>query len=72
VEGAGALHGRLLIAHGMMDDNVHAANTAQFILKLQDERKQFDLMLYPSDRHGFGRGGRHFRELLLRYILEHL
>ncbi len=63
LEGAANLHGRLLIAHGLMDENVHMANTAQFIRELQKNRKQFDLMLYPKDRHGFGEGGKHWRDM---------
>jgi dipeptidyl-peptidase-4 len=37
-----------------MDDNVHMQNTIQFIDKLQDLNKDFDLMLYPNERHGVG------------------
>jgi dipeptidyl-peptidase-4 len=48
-------NGKLLITHGTMDDNVHMQNTLQFIDKLQDLNKEFDLMLYPNSRHGVGR-----------------
>ena len=44
--------GRLLITHGTMDDNVHMQNTIQFIDKLTDLNKDFELMLYPNARHG--------------------
>jgi len=46
--------GCLLITHGTMDDNVHMQNTIQFISKLEDLNKDFELMLYPNERHGFG------------------
>jgi len=46
--------GYLLITHGTMDDNVHMQNTIQFISKLQDLNKDFELMLYPNARHGVG------------------
>ncbi|MCF8240114.1 MAG: S9 family peptidase [Melioribacteraceae bacterium] len=46
--------GKLLITHGTMDDNVHMQNTMQFISKLQDLDKDFELMLYPNARHGVG------------------
>lgn len=72
IEGAANLHGRLLIAHGLMDENVHMANTAQFIRELQKHRKQFDLMLYPKDRHGFGEGGRHWRDMRRDFMQRNL
>lgn len=72
LEAADDLHGRLLIYHGMMDDNVHLHNTLLFIDRLQRAGKQFDLMLYPLDRHGIGRGGAHEREMALNYLLNNL
>lgn len=66
------LHGRLVLAHGLLDDNVHFQSTAQLIDALQQHRKMFDLMVYPRDGHGFRRGSEHFRELRLKYILEEL
>ena len=51
---ANKLKGKLLIVHGMMDDNVHMQNTMQLISKLQDEGKQFEMMVYPGERHGWG------------------
>ena len=72
LDAASSLHGRLLIYHGMMDDNVHMHNTLLFIDRLQRAGKQFDLMLYPLDRHGIGRGSQHEREMTLRYILSNL
>lgn len=46
--------GRLLLVHGTMDDNVHMQNTIQLIDKLQDLDKDFELMLYPNAKHGWG------------------
>ena len=48
------LKGRLLLVHGLIDDNVHPSNTWQLIKKLQDEGKRFDLMIYPGYKHGIG------------------
>ncbi len=45
------LHGRLLLIHGAIDDNVHVQNTLQFAEALQEAGKPFELMLYPSARH---------------------
>jgi dipeptidyl-peptidase-4 len=49
---AANLHGKLLLLHGAIDDNVHVANTIQFIYALQKADKQFEMMLYPKSRHG--------------------
>ncbi len=46
------LHGKLLLLHGTMDDNVHMQNTLQFAYELQRAGKQFQMMLYPKSRHG--------------------
>ena len=46
------LRGRLLIVHGVMDNNVHMQNTTKFIYELQKAGIQFDFMAYPTQRHG--------------------
>lgn len=46
--------GKLLVIHGLMDDNVHVQNSIQLIDKLQDEKKDFEMMFYPNERHGWG------------------
>ncbi len=46
------LHGKLLLIHGAIDDNVHLANTIQFLYELQKSGKQVQLMVYPKSRHG--------------------
>jgi len=72
VAAAKDLHGRLLIAHGLIDDNVHFTNTAQLVNELEKHNKLFDLMLYPRDRHGIGAGGEHLRALTLEQVRERL
>ncbi len=49
---ASELSGKLLLIHGMIDDNVHMQNTIQFAYELQKAGKPFQLMLYPKSRHG--------------------
>lgn len=49
---AANLHGRLLLLHGAIDDNVHVQNTIQFVYALQKAGKQFEMMVYPKSRHG--------------------
>lgn len=68
------LHGKLLLIHGTMDDNVHLQNTLQFVYELQKAGKQFDLMLYPKSGHGVGdpAQAKHLREMMTKYILDNL
>ncbi len=49
---AAKYNGGMLITHGTMDDNVHMQNTLQLIDKLQNLEKDFELMIYPNQRHG--------------------
>ncbi len=46
------LKGKLLLVHGLIDDNVHPANTWQLAKALQDIDKRFDMMVYPGFKHG--------------------
>lgn len=69
VRAAKNLHGRLLLIHGLMDDNVHVQNSIRLIEELQKAGKQFEIMLYPQARHGVGRGyGPHYQTLQLDFI----
>ncbi len=52
VHAAKDLHGKLLLIHGAIDDNVHMANTVQFMYELQKAGKQVQFMIYPKSRHG--------------------
>ncbi|MDP3803555.1 S9 family peptidase [Brevundimonas sp.] len=46
------LTGRLLLMHGMADDNVILENSTRVIDALQASSIPFELMLYPGQRHG--------------------
>jgi len=46
------LTGRLLLMHGMADDNVILENSTRVIDALQSKSIPFELMLYPGQRHG--------------------
>lgn len=72
VKAAANLKGKLLLVHGALDDNVHFQNALAFMVELQKANKQFELMIYPLDRHGIGRGATHFRNLRLDWILHKL
>jgi dipeptidyl-peptidase 4 len=46
------LHGgNLLLIHGMIDENVHFRHTARLINALNRARKQYDLLIFPDERH---------------------
>lgn len=48
------LKGKLLLAHGTMDDNVPPYNTLLVVNELIRANKDFDLILLPNRAHGFG------------------
>ena len=46
-------NGKLLLIHGIIDENVHMQNTIQLATVLQEKQKKFDMMLYSGARHGW-------------------
>jgi dipeptidyl-peptidase-4 len=48
------LKGKLLLAHGTMDNNVPPYGTMQVVDALIKANKDFDLLLLPNRTHGFG------------------
>jgi dipeptidyl-peptidase-4 len=67
VKAAPNLHGRLLLVHGIMDDNVHVQNAFQLVEALQKADKDFEVMIYPRARHG-GFTLRHYQRLMLDFM----
>lgn len=51
---AGNLRGKLLLAHGTMDNNVPPFGTYLVVDALIAENRDFDLIMFPNRRHGFG------------------
>ncbi len=51
---AANLKGHLLLAHGLMDDNVPPSNTLLVVDALVKANKDFDLVVLPNARHGYG------------------
>jgi dipeptidyl-peptidase-4 len=74
VTAAKDLHGKLLLIHGAIDDNVHLQNTIQFVYELQKAGKQFQLMVYPKSRHGVTDPllVKHMRTMMTDFILANL
>ena len=74
VHAAKNLHGRLLLLHGTIDDNVHLSNSLQLAAALQNARRPFQMMFYPKSRHSVHgpNSSRHLKDLMTRFILENL
>ena len=70
LKAAANLHGKLLLTHGVMDDNVHLQNTLQLVNALQDADKDFEMMFYPRGRHGWG--SPHYPRLMLEFMTREL
>jgi len=51
---ASQLKGKLLLAHGSMDNNVPFYNTLLVVDALIKANKDFDLIIFPNRSHGFG------------------
>jgi dipeptidyl-peptidase 4 len=47
----GDLRGKLLLVHGLIDENVHFRHTARLIDALIKQRKDYELLLFPNERH---------------------
>jgi dipeptidyl-peptidase-4 len=45
------LRGRLLLVHGMTDENVHFRHTARLIVALTAAGRDYELLLFPEERH---------------------
>lgn len=48
------LKGKLMLAHGMMDDNVPPYNTLLVVEALEKANKDYDLVIFPNSPHGYG------------------
>jgi len=72
---AAKLKGKLLLIHGMADDNVHAQNTYDFVTALVAANKDFDMMVYPNSNHGIYTGTNttyHLYSKMTKFLLENL
>lgn len=45
------MEGKLLLVHGLIDENVHFRHTARLVNSLIEHGKDFELLMYPDARH---------------------
>jgi dipeptidyl aminopeptidase/acylaminoacyl peptidase len=71
---ADRLEGKLLLVHGGLDDNVNPSATFKLAEALVDADKEFDLLILPSQRHGYSdtQHGRYFTKKRWNYFVKHL
>lgn len=69
---AANLRGKLLLAHGGMDDNVPPYNTYLVVDALIQANKDFDLLIFPNARHGYGMGNNYMMRRRWDYFVKHL
>lgn len=66
------LKGKLLLAHGGMDDNVPPYNTYLVVDALVKANKDFDLLIFPNARHGYGADSFYMMRRRWDYFVKHL
>lgn len=66
------LKGKLMLAHGGMDDNVPPYNTLLVVDALIKANKDFDLIIYPNARHGFAADNWYMMRRRWDYFVRHL
>ncbi|MDF2159334.1 prolyl oligopeptidase family serine peptidase [Algoriphagus sp. CAU 1675] len=73
ITNAHKLKGHLLLAHGGIDENVNPSATFKLAEALIKAGKDFDLFIWPSRNHSFGRtNGDYFTKKRWDYFIEHL
>ena len=74
IQRANALHGTLLICHGMTDDNVHPQNTMEYSEALVQADKDFKENIYTNRNHSIygGNTRTHLLRQISNWFIEHL
>jgi dipeptidyl-peptidase 4 len=73
ITNAHKLQGRLLIAHGAIDENVNPSATYKLAEYLIRAGKDFDMLILPGTNHSFGRAdGDYFTKVRWNYFIRHL
>jgi dipeptidyl aminopeptidase/acylaminoacyl peptidase len=65
------LKGKLLLAHGELDSNVHPSATLRLVDKLIKAKKDFDLLIMPKMGHVLD-ANPYFVEKRWQFFIEHL
>lgn len=65
---------RLLIIHGLIDENVHFYHTTQLINSLVKAGKPYQLQIYPNERHSLRHldASKHYETTLLSFLQNYL
>jgi dipeptidyl-peptidase 4 len=66
------LKGHLLLAHGTLDDNVPPYNTLLVVDALIKANKDFDLLMLPNQRHGYGAASNYMTRRRWDYFVRYL
>lgn len=66
------LKGKLLLAHGGLDDNVPPYNTYLVVDSLIKANKDFDLLIFPNARHGYGQDSYYMMRRRWDYFVQNL
>ena len=66
------LKGKLLLAHGTMDNNVPPNNTLLVVEALIKANKDFDLIMLPNQAHGYGTMGNYMMRRRWDYFVKNL
>ena len=66
------LKGKLLLAHGNLDNNVPPYNTLLVVDELIKANKDFDLIIFPNKKHGFGDQSNYFMRRKWDYFVKNL
>jgi dipeptidyl aminopeptidase/acylaminoacyl peptidase len=66
------LKGKLMLAHGGMDNNVPPYNTYLVVDALVKANKDFDLVIFPNARHGYGADSLYMMRKRWDYFVTHL
>jgi dipeptidyl aminopeptidase/acylaminoacyl peptidase len=69
---AASLKGKLFLIHGMMDDNVPPYNTQLVVSALMKAGKDFDQIMLPDARHGYGKDAPYIMRRRWDYFVRNL
>lgn len=69
---AANLKGHLLLAHGLMDNNVPPENTLLVVEALEKAGKDYDLVVFPNSPHGYGQYAPYMMRRRWDYFVKYL